>query len=190
MYETLKMMKSILNGKEGKVNEKELIKEYQEKLSPNILAYFYVNNFGLVLQISKKYPLLLSEDIASFCLQELDLSLQSYDLNCNNKFITYFAKRFKNLLRTKMEELNLQKNKANILCDEFSDNLITNLEIENTDLLLNEYKLNSEEKFHSKLILAGYTIKEIAKLYKITTRKVYYMNAKLRQKILKQIVNF
>ena len=120
MYETLKMMKSILNGKEEKVNEKELIKEYQEKLSPNILAYFYVNNFGLILQISKNYPLLLTEDIASFCLQELDLSLQDYNLESSNKFITYFAKRFKNLLRTKIEEIQAQKRKANILCKELS----------------------------------------------------------------------
>ena len=75
MYQTLKMMKSILNGKECKVDEKELIMEYQEKLSPNILAYFYCNNFGLILQISKSYSLLSGEDIASFCLQELDLSI-------------------------------------------------------------------------------------------------------------------
>ena len=66
MEETLKMMKSILTGKEGKTNEKELIKEYQEKLSPNILAYFYTDNIGMLQRTNVMYPILSSEDKVSF----------------------------------------------------------------------------------------------------------------------------
>ncbi len=195
MYETLKMMRGILNGKECKVGEKELIKEYQEKLSPNILAYFYVNNFGVILQISKEYPLLLSEDVASFCLQELDLSLQDYNLEMDNKFITYFSKRFKNLLRTKTEELYLQKNKANILCDNIEDKVIINEDINNfyiedIDLLLSEYKLTNIEKTQSKLKLAGYTFKEISKILNYRPITIYIRNEKIKEKILNSNINF
>ena len=187
MYETLKMMKSILNGKEEKVNEKELIKEYQEKLSPNILAYFYVNNFGLILQISKNYPLLLNEDVASFCLQELDLSLQSYNLESSNKFITYFGKRFKNLLRTNLEKMQMQKRKANIFCKELSYNYTNNLEIEDIDLLLDNYNLSNKEKLQSKLKLAGYTFREIAKLFNCSNITILRNNKKIKEKILKNV---
>ena len=191
MYETLRMMKSILNGKEEKISEKELIKEYQENLSPNILAYFYVSNFGLILQISKKYPLLLNEDKASFCLQELDLSLKDY--NFQNKFMTYFAKRFKNKLYKESQYYLTNKRKAIVNAMEFDNNInnksFYDLSIEDFDLICSQYKLSELEKKHSKLKLMGYSIKEIAKICNLPKRNIYYTNEKIKNKILKLIVN-
>ena len=109
MRNTLELMKEIINGKEENIDEINLIKEYQEKLSPNILAYFYCNNFGIISKTALNYPIISNEDKASFCLQELDKALKRYQLNSNAKFITYFIRCFKNRLRMETEQLLTQK---------------------------------------------------------------------------------
>ena len=111
MYETLKMMESIITGKEEKVDEIEIIREYQEKQSPNILAYFYIKNFGLITKASKTYSKLNYNDKASFCLQELDKCLQTYQLDVSIKFSTYFIKCYKRRLYAENGLLNTQKRK-------------------------------------------------------------------------------
>ena len=45
MQETLKMMKQIIIGNEKERSLQDLLTEYKINKSPNILAYFYVNNF-------------------------------------------------------------------------------------------------------------------------------------------------
>ena len=87
MNETLKMMKSILIGKEDTKDEIELINEYKENLSPNILAFMYVSNFGIIKSIADIWVKLDDADKASFCLQELDKALRTYKLDSNIKFI-------------------------------------------------------------------------------------------------------
>ena len=134
MEETLKMMKSILNRNEGKINENELIKEYQNKLSPYILAHFYVSNYKLIYTISQNYRILTEEDRASFCLQELNKCLQTYDMNKNVKFTTYFVTCFKRRLYAETQMLNHANRKAIIFCEDKSE-----LQIPNTvDLITDE----------------------------------------------------
>ena len=184
MQETLKMMKSILTGEEGKVDEKELIKEYQEKLSPNILAYFYSDNYGLFCKINTLYPIINEEDKASFCLQELDKCLLEY--NFSTKFMTYFCKCYKNRLRMETEKLMTYKRRINITISNIDNsNLIEESNIiENEELLLNQYNLNNKEKEQCKLLNAGYTITEISNILKVKPITLYKRLEKIKQKVL------
>lgn len=188
MENTLRLMKSILNGKERNTNESELIKEYQESLSPNILAYFYVNNFGLITRISRLYPILTHEDIASFCLQELDKCIQNYDSNLNIKFTTYFSRCFKNKLRMEAEALQTQKRKSILNYTNIDNTTIEpysqDIELSNIDFILDDYNLSLLEKLQCKLLHYGYSFKEIAGIFKQATITIYKRNEKIKKKIL------
>lgn len=186
MQETFKMMKEILTGKEGKVLEKNLIAEYQEFLSPNILAYFYVRNFGLICKISNQYSIITNEDKASFCLQELDKCLQNYDLESNIKFITYFGKCYQRRLWAEKEMLNHKVRKVNMFCKDIDDLEVSNTTdiITDEDLILSNYSLTEEEIKQCKLLNMGYTIKEIAKIFKLAPITIYKRNDRIKQKIL------
>lgn len=187
MEETLKMMKSILSGKEKKTNENELIKQYQEGLYPNILAYFYVNNFGLIYKTSKLYPKLDDEDKASFCLQELDKCLQNYKFEKEVSFITYFIKCYKYRLNNMIIAMNSNKRKimSNYVDIDELQAISTENCIEDFDIICNEYELTIQEKQHCRLRLAGYTLKEISKLLRISSSAVCQRNSKIKKKILK-----
>jgi len=188
MQETLKMMKSILTGKESKVNEIQLIKEYQEKLSPNILAYFYSNNYGLLCKINTLYPIINEEDKASFCLQELDKCLLTFNTDLNIRFMTYFSKCYKNRLCIESNLLNMQKRKANINCLDIENLQILSLDIMDSindeNLILDNYNLTSKEKYHCKLLNAGYSINEISNILKLKPITIYKRLEKIKQKIL------
>lgn len=191
MEETLKMMKSILTGKEGKEDEKELIIKYQTGTYPNILAYFYSQNYGLLCNINKLYPIINEEDKASFCLQELDKCLLHYNISSATKFITYFSKCYKNKLRMEVEQLLTQKRKIQFYID-------TDIEIDNcmednyfntVDDTLNNYKLTNKEKTQCKLLNAGYSIKEIGSYLNIKPITIYKQISKIKEKILNSSIN-
>ena len=90
MQETLKMMKQIIIGNEKERSLQDLLTEYKINKSPNILAYFYVNNFGLILKVCNKYKNIVDEDKASYALQELDKCMLTYDETISN-FSTFFS---------------------------------------------------------------------------------------------------
>lgn len=189
MRETLKMMKAILNGKEGTKDKVQLIDEYKDNLSPNILAYFFVHNFGLITKISNKYPKLDENDKASFCLQELDNCLQRFDETQNVAFENYFAIFYKYRLSNEQKALELDKRKS-MNCYVDFDELINIGQcdyIQDYNLILDDYGLTLQEKKQCKLMLSGYTIKEISKLFNVSVEHLYYMNSKIKQKILNLI---
>ena len=182
MYETLKMMRQIITGKEKDTEEKELIKQYKESQNPNILAYFYIKNFGMI-QKADLTNYLSSQDKASFCLQELDKCLYNYNLENDCLFSTYFIKCFKNRLRMEREQLQTLKRKANILIEniyEYSDNLSYTEE----SFLLDNYNLTEREKEFCKLKQYGYNIKEISNYFKLSISRVYKINNEIKQKLL------
>lgn len=192
MEETLRMLKTILNGKEKNLSEGELIKQYKEGLYPNVLAYFYCSNFGVILQTSKKYPIITEDDRASFCLQILDECLQNYDFSYDTKFITYFLKCYKNCLRTLYCEYTTNKRK--ILSDyeqidELNISYCEDIHINDTNTLLNEYNLTDTEKQQCKLLNMGYTIKEIARKLNLSQIAIYKRNSIIKQKILNSNIN-
>lgn len=185
MEETLKMMKGILLGKEKETNEKDLIELYQKDLCPNILAYFFVNNYGLICKTAKLYPRLDSEDKASFCLQELDKCLQKYDNKYEVSFMTYFIRCYTYRLNNELALISSYKRKTihNLIQFESLIDIGIFDNIEDYDLLYTEYKFTKSERQHCKLRLAGYTLKEISKLLKISTSAVCQRNSKIKKKI-------
>lgn len=186
MKETLKMMRSIITGKESEKSDMELIKEYKERLSPNILAYFYINNFGLIEGISRFYPVLLDEDKASFCLQELDKCLQNFEFN-QSKFSTYFYRCYKNRLYVEYNKHKALKNKIEsnwyYLEDTEVDRTKTFIELED-NTIIEDWNITKEEKYQCKLLNFGYTIKEIANILGLSEQSVYYRNHKIKEKLL------
>lgn len=199
MEETLKMMKSILWGKEKGLSEQELIKKYQDELCPEILAKFFVDNYLMNFRIGLLFPKLSDEDKASFCLQELDKALLNFDLSKNTKFSTYFYKCFKNCLRSETQKLFMQKRKLQILVDyletdklyELSDKVyFDEINSNDMDLFLSDYRLNNDEKECCKLLANGYSVKEIAKRFKVATITIYKKIERIREKILQNNINF
>jgi hypothetical protein len=195
MRETLKMMKGIITGKEKETEEIDLIKEYQTSLSSNILAYFFINNFGMIDSISQLYSKIDEQDRASFCLQELDKCLKSYNLKSNNKFTTYFYSCYKNRLRMEFEQINKHKRKIQYFyleeydvkkCEEYSyiDDIELEEEIEDT---LDDWNLNDKEKKLCKLLNSGYKTKEIAKIFKLKPASIYKKTRLVQEKILKLV---
>lgn len=183
------MMKGIITGKEKKLTQEELIKEYQQKLSSNILAFIFVSNYYYISQISNKWNQLDSEDKASFCLQELDKALRNFNFSKNVKFSTYFLKCFDNRLYTQTRLLNTNNRKCNYKTEEFTEalNLYTkDAYFDNLDILETD-KLSKIQKQQCKLLNAGYSIKEIAKYFGISTISIYKRNIKIK-KILINLV--
>lgn len=187
MEETIIMMRSILTGKEKNQNEKELILQYQRTLLPNILAFFFTDNIGIINKTNNLYPILDSEDKASFCLQELDKCLRNFNLDNNNKFITYFIKCYKNRLRMETEQLLTHKRKALINYDEFDNEKIESLEYNlssEIDFVLDSYNLTQNEKHFCNMIYLGYSIREIAKIVNINFQTLYKTRNQIKEKIL------
>jgi len=193
MRETLKMMECILNGKESEVDEKELIQQYKQRLLPNILAYFFKSNFNIICRTNILYPILDEEDKASFCLQEMDKCLQNFDITQNVKFITYFLTCYKNRLRMETEQLLVHKRKAlvNYINLENEEIILNNdIVFDDLELVLNSYNLTESEKKQCKLLNAGYSLKEIADIFKQATITIYERNSRIKQKILNSNINY
>lgn len=193
MYETLKMMKSIITGEESKTDEKKLIETYKENLFPNILAYLYINNFGIISKTAELYPKLDDMDKASFCLQELDSCLQNYNSDKNTKFITFFIKCYKNRLRMETQRIMANKRKSFLFVQNLSEiNNIGNdyLDYQDIELILNNYNLTTVEKKYCKLLNEGYSIKEIADKVYLKPISIYKKLTIIKQKILISNINF
>lgn len=188
MNETLKMMKTLLLGYEKDIDLNELITEYSKNLNPNILAYAFITNFGVIYQTSKNYAMLDEEDKVSYCLQELDKCLCNYDSNKQCQFITYFLSCYKNRLRMETEQLLTQKRYANYITEDiynYSEKLYDEKEL--SIFSLADYDLTKDEVKHCELLDLGYTNKEIANILNISTQYVYKLNKKIGNKLLKQV---
>ena len=183
MRETLRMMKSIITGKEKQRKEIDLIEEYQDSLTPNILAYMFVSNFGIITNISNNWLKLDDADKVSFCLQELDKALRTYKLDSNIKFITYFRKLYINRLRTETEAINTNKRKIHLYFNELKEEDIdSNLVVEDINLILDNYQLDKEERAQCLLLNQGYKIKEIAIMMHKSISRIYQINNEIRRK--------
>lgn len=190
MRETLKMMKSIITEEEKNMQENTLIEMYRKNLKPSILAYFYVNNYGVIYNASKLYPQLNEQDKASFCLQELDKCLHNFKLNYSTKFITYFLKCYKNRLRTETLGLNMQKRKIIFSIDELNDEITCNditSEITDENLILDEYKLTDREKKQCILLSHGYKLSEVASILKLSIPRVHFLHKQIKEKVILSI---
>lgn len=187
MRDTLKMMKSILEGYHVDKTLDELIYEYQQNQSSYIIAYIFVNNYGLFETIAMKYRLLDNQDIASFSLQELDKALMRYTFDSNCKFTTFLTACLNNRLKSEQECLFHNIRRANYFADNIEElyNTPSNFEFDLFDL--NDYNLSQEEKQQVKLLLHGYSAKELALLFNVTKMTIYKRNKKIGKKILNEV---
>ena len=187
MQETLKMMKQIIIGNEKERSLQDLLTEYKINKSPNILAYFYVNNFGLILKVCNKYKNILDEDKASYALQELDKCMLTYDETISN-FSTFFSTYLDNALITLSIKKSTDKRKI-IYNEENIDNL-NNLSYEDNyncfdiDMFCKDNDLSNIEINQCKLLYSGYSIKEIAKRFNISVQYCYQLNKNIKNKLL------
>lgn len=183
MKETLKMMKQIIIGYEGGKDINELIEEYKQTKAPNILAYLFKENYGLIYKTSLLYPILNESDIASFALQELDKCILNY--NGTAKFATYFMVCLKNKLRAESEML-LHNNRKALL--QYEDILNCNEVYYDDYFDINDFiksnNLTDNEARYCELLNEGYSIKEIANIVKKSASFIYQENAKIKKKIL------
>ena len=188
MFGTLEMMKQIITGKEENKSEIELIEEYKDTCNPSILAHFYVKNFGIIKKTSDEYKYLISEDKASYCLQELDSALIKFDTYSSNSFITYFIKCYKNRLRTETQYVMTYNARINVIHDNISDYERELSYFENDEsIMLNEYNLSEREKNLINLLYFGYSTKEISKVLKLSCARVYELIAKLNKKLISEV---
>lgn len=187
MTGTLEMMKQVLNGKEKNLSEIELISLYQKTLSSNLLAYMFVNNYGIITTISKPFVIINDQDKASFCLQELDKALRTFDNNKKVKFTTYFIDLYK--ARLIQENHSLQYDKRKIMNDvtELDSIVETSYKIDDyfadENNLLDNYNLTEDEKKHCRLLNRGYSIKELSRIFNKSLALIYQRNNKIKKKI-------
>ena len=184
MRETLKMMRELIVGYEKDKEFEELLREYRELQSPNILAYLFVKNYGLISTFSREYPLLDTQDIASYSLQELDKALTQFVPEKDCGFNTFYGACLKNRFRSEQGLLQTDLRYANYCTEDFENHLEledVNFDFELFDL--NNYSLTSKEKEQCKLYLEGYTTMEIAKLLNITKQGAYFRKQQIGKKL-------
>lgn len=183
MKETLKMMKQIIVGSERNKDINELIAEYKETKRPNILAYLYCENYGLIYNLSLFYPLINSEDIASYSLQILDKALITY--NSDIKFSTYFYTLLKNRLNTEVTYLQRQKRKIITSYINIDDvNTTYTDDYFSIDIFAKDNKLSVNQKRYCELLNKGYNIKDISQIIGKSVQYLYQENKNIKQKIL------
>ena len=188
MRDTLEMMKLVVIGYEKTLSKIELIREYKKSQAPNILAYMFVDNYGILSNISINYKMLSKQDIASYCLQELDKAMFQFDENRQCSFITFFCQCFKNRLRCEQELLMTDIRYANYCVENIDEHLM----LEDPSSLLEDFdftdcSLSKIERRHCRLLLSGYSVKEISEKLNVTVQSIYNRNKKIGKKLLKTL---
>lgn len=182
-------------GNEKEKSEGELIAEYRETKAPNILAYFFVSNFGLSITVGLSYPDIDMEEKASFSVRALDKALLSYRDDGTAQFDTYYMAIFRCMLRSVSSMIHTDKRKIQLyqtltdFNDAISIELIDNQEIYEDDYFdiddfANYNRLNESEREQCKLINDGFSAKEICKKLKKSLSWIYIQNKRIQKKIL------
>jgi len=185
MKDTLEMMKNLVQGYEKEKTICELLLEYKEHQAPNVLAFLFVKNYGLIVNTGAKYTLLDDADVASFSLQELDKCILVYDETQHAQFSTFFCACLRNRLRHEQQLLACDLKFANYNVVDISEcnNLYDDsLELETFDF--DSYGFTYNEKNLCKLLLDGYSVNEISKIFNLSPQAIYYRNKIIGKKIL------
>ena len=126
MYSTYKLLQPLVDKNLDSYSLEELAFMYQQNSESRILATSYCKIYRLAIMLSNKYWGLTEADVASFCLEKLDMCLLTYQEG--SAFTTYFGKVFCNKLREETENLNRKKRK----CILESINDLINVGVEDT----------------------------------------------------------
>lgn len=180
MYSTYKLLQPLTDKKLNSLTLEELALQYKVNADSKILATAYCKIFKLAIMLSNKYWGLNESDIASFCLEKLDLCLRTY--NSESAFTTYFGKVFCNKLREETENLSRKKRK----CILESINNLINVGVEDTynliELMLPD-TLTSKERKLCIMESEGYDRKDIAEELNVSRMTIHNMEKSLQIKL-------
>lgn len=180
MYSTYKLLKPLVDKNLDSYSLEELAFMYQQNSESRILATSYCKIYRLAIMLSNKYWGLTEADVASFCLEKLDMCLLTYQEG--SAFTTYFGKVFCNKLREETENLNRKKRK----CILESINDLINVGVEDTYNLIEMMlpaNLTSKERTLCIMESQGYDRKDVASELNVSRMTIHNMEKSLQVKL-------
>lgn len=184
MHETLLMMKSITTDECDSMELEELAERYKENLYPSIFASAFVKLYFLIYKVGKKYEESINwDDLVSYALEMLDISLQTYDKCSNVKFATYFLMCYERkliALYNKSKKLSVPPVDNTSVDDYWSVGKVDEYNF-NTDII-KQLKLTEREGKYCYLAYLGYTAIEIAKILNMSRENVYLIRNKIKKR--------
>ena len=196
MLKTLNTLSPLIIEDNRDMTLEQIAEAYRESLNPSLLALAFEKTFKLIIHVSAKYYGLTNEDIASFALEKLDFSLQTYKIGQAN-FTTYYTTVLMNKFREETEALNTQKRKAIFFSDSYElmvengyDLVACTLEEDEIVYSLQEYNLTQREMEYCNLILSDFNNAEISAKLGVSVMTLSNMRKKLREKLMPLALGF
>lgn len=195
MLKTLNTLSPLIIEDNRDMTLEQIAEAYRESLNPSLLALAFEKVFKLIIHVSTKYYGLTNEDIASFALEKLDFSLQTYKIGQAN-FTTYFTTVLMNKFREETEALNTQKRKAIFFSDSYETMVENGYDLvactveEDIVYSLEEYNLSVRELEYCNLIIADYSNAEISAKLGVSVTTLSNMRKKLREKLMPLALEF
>ena len=195
MLRTLNMLSTLIIEETRDMTLEEIAKAYRENLNPSLLALAFEKTYKLIIYVSRNYYGLTNEDIASFALEKLDFSLQTYKIGQAN-FTTYFTTVLMNKFREETEALNTQKRKAIFFSDSYETMVENGYDLvactieDDIVYSLEEYNLSVRELEYCNLIIADYSNAEISAKLGVSVMTLSNMRKKLREKLMPLALGF
>ncbi|MDD2287219.1 MAG: LuxR C-terminal-related transcriptional regulator [Bacteroidales bacterium] len=195
MLKTLNTLSPLIIEDNRDMTLEQIAEAYRESLNPSLLALAFEKVFKLIIHVSTKYYGLTNEDIASFALEKLDFSLQTYKIGQAN-FTTYFTTVLMNKFREETEALNTQKRKAIFFSDSYETMVENGYDLvactveEDIVYSLEEYNLSVRELEYCNLIIADYSNAEISAKLGVSVMTLSNMRKKLREKLMPLALEF
>jgi RNA polymerase sigma factor (sigma-70 family) len=195
MLKTLNTLSPLIIEDNRDMTLEQIAEAYRESLNPSLLALAFEKTFKLIIHVSAKYYGLTNEDIASFALEKLDFSLQTYKIGQAN-FTTYFTTVLMNKFREETEALNTQKRKAIFFSDSYETMVENGYDLvactieDDIVYSLEEYNLSVRELEYCNLIIADYSNAEISAKLGVSVMTLSNMRKKLREKLMPLALGF
>lgn len=195
MLKTLNTLSPLIIEDNRDMTLEQIAEAYRESLNPSLLALAFEKTFKLIIHVSAKYYGLTNEDIASFALEKLDFSLQTYKIGQAN-FTTYFTTVLMNKFREETEALNTQKRKAIFFSDSYETMVENGYDLvactieDDIVYSLEEYNLSVRELEYCNLIIADYSNAEISAKLGVSVMTLSNMRKKLREKLMPLALEF
>ncbi len=195
MLKTLNTLSPLIIEDNRDMTLEQIAEAYRESLNPSLLALAFEKTFKLIIHVSAKYYGLTNEDIASFALEKLDFSLQTYKMGQAN-FTTYFTTVLMNKFREETEALNTQKRKAIFFSDSYETMVENGYDLvactieDDIVYSLEEYNLSVRELEYCNLIIADYSNAEISAKLGVSVMTLSNMRKKLREKLMPLALEF
>ena len=195
MLKTLNTLSTLIIEDNRDMTLEQIAEAYRESLNPSLLALAFEKTFKLIIHVSAKYYGLTNEDIASFALEKLDFSLQTYKIGQAN-FTTYFTTVLMNKFKEETEALNTQKRKAIFFSDSYETMVENGYDLvactieDDIVYSLEEYNLSVRELEYCNLIIADYSNAEISAKLGVSVMTLSNMRKKLREKLMPLALEF